>query len=112
MIKITVILDADGRVRGLLIKGHAGYDEYGRDIVCAAVSALTETAVLGIEEVAGIKISPIKKEGYFYLTLPEDASEEKLYKADVILDTMVLGLKDIARTYPAHVKFETRKGGV
>ena len=23
------------------VKGHAGYDEYGRDIVCSAVSVLT-----------------------------------------------------------------------
>ncbi|MDN5332589.1 MAG: uncharacterized protein PWP45_1814 [Tepidanaerobacteraceae bacterium] len=113
MIRITVTLDENERVRELSLKGHAGYAEYGRDIVCAAVSALVETAVLGLENVAEIRIFPVKKEGYFYLTLPENEEEQKLFKAFIILETTVLGLKDIARTYPAHVKFETRrKGGV
>lgn len=112
MIRITVTLDENERVRELLIKGHAGYDEYGRDIVCAAVSALAETAVLGLERVAEVRIFPVKKEGYFYVALPEEAGEDELYKAFVILDTTVLGLEDIARTYPAYVKLEIRKGGV
>ncbi|SHM61824.1 hypothetical protein SAMN05660826_01474 [Caldanaerovirga acetigignens] len=113
MIKITVTLDENERVRELSLKGHAGYAEYGRDIVCAAVSALVETAVLGLENVAKIRIFPIKKEGYFHLVLPENEQEEKLSRASVILETTVLGLKDIARSYPAYVKLETRrKGGV
>ncbi|ADL07530.1 ribosomal-processing cysteine protease Prp [Thermosediminibacter oceani] len=112
MIKATVVLDARGRVRELLIRGHAGYAEYGKDIVCAAVSALAETAVLGIEEVAGVNVSPVKREGYFHLTIPEDESEDKLARVGIILDTIVIGLKDIAKTYPSHIKVETKRGGV
>ncbi|TYP57590.1 ribosomal-processing cysteine protease Prp [Thermosediminibacter litoriperuensis] len=112
MIKVTVVLDARGKIRELLIRGHAGYAEYGKDIVCAAVSALAETAVIGIEEVAGVNASLVKREGYFHLTVPQDDSEEKLSKAGIIIDTIVLGLKDIARTYPSHIKVETKRGGV
>jgi uncharacterized protein YsxB (DUF464 family) len=34
------------------VKGHAGYAPHGQDIVCAAVSAILQTAVLGLESVA------------------------------------------------------------
>jgi hypothetical protein len=32
--------------------GHAGYAEYGKDIVCAAISTIMQTALLGIQAVA------------------------------------------------------------
>lgn len=31
------------------IKGHANSNEYGKDIVCAGVSAVVQTALLGLE---------------------------------------------------------------
>lgn len=34
------------------IDGHAGYAEYGNDIVCAAVSAILQTAQLGLIKLA------------------------------------------------------------
>jgi len=38
-----------------LNQGHAGYGRSGKDIVCAAVSALAYTAAGALEELAGIK---------------------------------------------------------
>ena len=32
------------------VKGHAGYDEYGKDIVCAAVSVLTVNMANSVEK--------------------------------------------------------------
>lgn len=34
------------------IKGHAGYDEYGKDIVCAAISTIFQLSVLGYYKLA------------------------------------------------------------
>lgn len=34
------------------VSGHAGHAAYGEDIVCAAVSAIVQTALLGLEAVA------------------------------------------------------------
>lgn len=34
------------------VVGHAEYDEYGKDIVCAGVSAIVQTAILGLEAIA------------------------------------------------------------
>lgn len=48
MIRIIATL-ADGRTR-LDVEGHEGHVEDGR--ICAAVSAITQTALLGLEEIA------------------------------------------------------------
>lgn len=48
MIRIQAVL-ADGRFR-LDVNGHEGHIQEGR--VCAAVSAITQTALLGLEEIA------------------------------------------------------------
>jgi uncharacterized protein YsxB (DUF464 family) len=34
------------------MKGHAGYAEYGQDIVCASVSAIIQTALLGLQAIS------------------------------------------------------------
>lgn len=33
---------------GVFITGHAGFDEPGKDIVCSAVSAILQTAQIGL----------------------------------------------------------------
>ena len=43
-----------GRFCGLSVSGHSGYAEAGGDIVCAAVSAITELTANGITEIAGV----------------------------------------------------------
>lgn len=50
MIKINV--NAESGNMTIEVKGHAGYDAHGRDIVCAGVSAILQTAVLGLEAIA------------------------------------------------------------
>ena len=41
MIKVNVSND----LKHITIKGHAGFDEYGKDIVCAAVSSIVTTSI-------------------------------------------------------------------
>ena len=47
--------DQDGRITGFSCSGHSGYAEEGSDIVCAAISALTQGAVIGLKEVIGLE---------------------------------------------------------
>ena len=50
MIRVTVYRRAaDQTVKGLRVFGHAGYAEYGSDIICAAVSALVTNLVNSLE---------------------------------------------------------------
>lgn len=50
MIRITVAREGDTHT--LTITGHAGAAPKGQDIVCAWVSAVYQTALLGLEAVA------------------------------------------------------------
>jgi len=106
MIRVKAKRHTQGGFEFLEISGHAQYAEYGKDIVCAGVSALAETAVLGLEQVAHIKPIVKKREGYFLLKLPDDVQMDALTKAAVILDTVFLGLADISKSYPTNVRIE------
>ena len=52
MVSIGIQRNSDGQVIGCHMSGHAGYDDHGFDIVCAAVSVLSATAMLGLTQIA------------------------------------------------------------
>lgn len=104
MIKVSLSLTVSPA--SFEIKGHSGYAEEGRDLVCAAVSAVSQTALLGLLKVCGINVNYEARDGYLKVVLPDGISEEKRQKAEVILLTMREGLKDIADGYPRFVKLE------
>ncbi len=86
---------------GFTVQGHAGFAEHGQDIVCAGVSALTQGALLGLQDVLGDRVSFRKQPGYLevYVGL-EDARE---IAPRTILRTLELGLLSIAKAYPGHI---------
>lgn len=94
------------RIRRLSVKGHAGFAEYGRDIVCAAVSVLAQTAVLALRMIAGLEPKVRLDQGLLEISLPARASHEAEAKAFVILDTVALGLAEIAKEHPRYVSIE------
>ena len=81
------------------ISGHAGYAEPGKDIVCAAVTALTQTLIQSIENLTDDKIeyriSPGKAE-IEYRNLSE--------KSKTLVDSFFVGICLIAEEFPEHVK--------
>jgi len=95
--KVTVFQDSEGKRKGFSVSGHAGYAKSGKDIVCAAVSILTENTVNSIEALAGQKpdvFAVNEKEGFLYFRLKQVSKESAL-----LLDSMVLGLQSIAEEY-------------
>jgi uncharacterized protein YsxB (DUF464 family) len=93
MIKIKIWRN-EGRITACEIAGHAGADEKGKDIVCAAVSALAETALLGLGRYAGARLDYKVSRRPALLTFAlKDAPSDK---TDAILETMLLGLAEIA----------------
>ena len=76
------------------VKGHAGYDEYGKDIVCAAVSVLTVNMANSVGKFTddSFKGSVDEKTGQFIFHFT--GTESKL-----LMDSLILGLTDIAESY-------------
>lgn len=91
---------ADGNTHTLSVSGHAGYDEYGKDIVCAGVSALVQ-ALIGWAENNPHTVSHIYvDDGDVLITCKggEDVS--------AVFYMTAIGLKGMANSYPAHVEIE------
>ncbi|MEG2159331.1 MAG: ribosomal-processing cysteine protease Prp, partial [Clostridia bacterium] len=90
----------NGSIVRVTSSGHAGYRD-GEDIVCAGISTILQTALLGLLSVAGInvKFDRDEEEGFLQFTLPEDMSREQRHDADVILGTMLCGLTDFYQEY-------------
>jgi uncharacterized protein YsxB (DUF464 family) len=109
MIKVTLWRDEGDRPVGFFVCGHAGYRPRGQDIVCAAVSALAQAAVMGLEEFLSIMPEVDIGEGRLKCLLPENLSPADGDKAEIILGTLELGLKAIAESYGRFVQVKTRR---
>lgn len=97
----------DGHIVSLTADGHTGYGVEGEDIVCAALSSIIQTALLGVMQVAGVNVKFEKKdeEGYLQFTLP--TLEPQLRRdADMILDTMLLGISDLYESYSDFIELK------
>lgn len=110
MIQIAIWKNSFSEVRALEVKGHAGQAPYGKDIVCAAVSALTQTAVLALEKEVKEGFELKKRQGYIYLEITTKNRKEK-EKAVLILSTICFGLEEIGRDYQSYVSVEYKTMG-
>lgn len=99
MIRVNVN-KKDGKIKTIKVKGHAGYDEYGKDIICASVSSIVTTTVNGI-----LKLDED------YLTFKDNGSIEiKILKhdktVDILLDNMIELLTELKTKYKKYIKIE------
>ena len=87
--------------------GHAGYARFGKDIVCAAVSALTATFINSVDELTDSKISveADEKTGYMDVRVV-DYNEDDV---QLLFKSLELGLKEIAKQYNRNVKLTNRR---
>lgn len=106
MTKIT-IFKKDDIIWSYQVKGHSGFAEEGRDIVCCAVSTATQMTLVGLKEVLKLKVESIIEDGFLQVRLLDGDENNK--DAQILLNTMFLTLQDIAKNYAKNVKMEVRK---
>ncbi|HPF84373.1 MAG TPA: ribosomal-processing cysteine protease Prp [Aminivibrio sp.] len=102
MTEISVGLQA-GRKVAIVAAGHTGFSERGSDVVCAGVSALVQALYYGFHEVLKqkeLRSSVDKKNAKMSLDWAECPASE----VDVLAETIIGSLKEIARVYPDHVR--------
>ena len=100
MITSQLERNRDRQFFGFIISGHAEYSEAGSDIVCAAVSALSQTALLGLLHYIPRDVTYHMDEENGFLTVRVEKYSEI---SQVIFHTMVLGLEQIVQQYPSYV---------
>ena len=81
------------------VKGHSGYEEIGKDIVCASVSSIVTTTVNAIIRFDESSINYKVDEGYMFI---EIIKHDKY--TDILLENMVSLLKELETKYKKNVK--------
>lgn len=104
-ITIEIIRDSSKAITGFRVTGHANTAPHGQDIVCAAVSALTQTAVVGLERHLGRRIRLEMASGRLEVEL-ENAPDDL---TGAVLETMLLGLKEIVKINPKSVRISEHR---
>ena len=83
----------------IIIKGHADYDDYGKDIVCPSVSSIVITTVNAILEID--RDAVIYKEEKDILTIELLKQDEIIIK---LINNMINLLKELSNNYPKNIK--------
>lgn len=105
MVKVKVKRGQDNHPVSVEVSGHALAAPCGSDIVCAAVSVLTQTVIFAIDDFLGIKPPLRMEEGYLFLSVPFEIESDKKEKLFLLLETMLLGLKETAASYPRYLDY-------
>ena len=75
-----------GEYQRLTCKGHAGYADYGKDIVCASISCLVINTINSLDELVHEKME---------ITTEESLSDQ----GKLLMDSLILGLQNIVSDY-------------
>ena len=103
---VTFYRRNDGKLTGYRGEGHAGYAESGSDIVCAAVSALTQSTLNGLRSVlkAPVMYEVDDQSAFVEVRLTPEATREQTEQAQLLLVTLQEGLQALAQAYPRNVR--------
>lgn len=84
----------------ITIDGHAGFDDLGHDVVCAAVSSIVNTTIEAISSFDKDAIDVKSKSGHVTINIlkHDDITE-------VLLGNMQACIEDVRRQYPNNIKY-------
>jgi uncharacterized protein len=109
MLQIIIYRNKEEKILGYKAEGHCGFEDEGKDIVCSGASTLLQVAVLGLSKYCNIKPQVEISKGNLTCIVSEikDISEER--DSQVILETMLLGLREIEKQYPEYITVEEKE---
>ncbi len=102
MIRVTLFKRDKGYI-GFEVKGHARFADYGKDIVCASVSILTQNCINSLGDVLKAKVDFKQEDDGYARIYVLDKDEEILDKASLLIESMNHGLTWLSDTYPKYV---------
>ena len=95
---IKIIINGDDRINSIEIKGHANFNDYGKDIVCASVSSIATTTVNALLRLnKDIKFE--SDEGYLMITI--NSHDEVV---DELINNMINLLEQLQNQYKKNIK--------
>ncbi|AVP37241.1 cysteine protease [Staphylococcus felis] len=106
MINVDISLNDEGQVTDVIMTGHAGFAEYGQDIVCAGATAVLFGSVNAIMGLTSEKpdIDYDDDGGYFHVRTIDTSNEQ----AQLILQAMIVSLQTIEDEYSDYIKLNLK----
>jgi uncharacterized protein YsxB (DUF464 family) len=99
---ILVDFAEDGKGVSLSVSGHSYHSDPGKDIVCAAISALIQTFAGGVESELAAELSGHFETGDCDLRIEVNESQQQRLKD--VYKVFKFGFRKIAESYPEQVK--------
>ena len=98
MTDITFYKTTAGEYQGFVCDGHAGYADYGEDIVCASISVLVINTINSLEHITREKmnVEADEESGIIRCHLMNQPLKET---SKALMDSLVLGLTQIEKQY-------------
>ncbi|WP_345967326.1 ribosomal-processing cysteine protease Prp [Pseudothermotoga sp.] len=90
---------SNGHYVSFCIEGHSGYDIKGKDIVCAAVSALAQHTARSLTKYCGAIVE--KKQAKLNVLLPQPSEF-----SDILVRELHESIEDIHSQYPQNLSVE------
>ena len=100
MIKVKLIKDSNNVTKEITIKGHALYDDIGKDIVCASVSSTIITSINASLLINEDSLLYNNDHGLHIKILSFDNVTTK------IIDNMISNLKELEKAYPKNIQIK------
>ncbi len=103
MIQVRVHTSGEAHFAGLEVRGHAELSAAGTDILCAAVSVLTENLGTGLRELLDIPLEIRKSKGFYSFQLEERYRDAR---TDLLFSSALLGIQILSDQYPGRLQLE------
>ena len=101
MIKVK-LTKKSGIIKNITVKGHALYDDFGKDIVCAAVSSTIITSVNASLLIDENSLSYLESNGLNINILIDDEVTTK------IINNMITNLLELEKAYHNNIKIKEK----
>ena len=103
MINIDLLINKKDEIVGFEIEGHAEYDEYGKDLVCSAVTILAYSCVNSLDKYTdGVNFSDDEITMSVCIDYPNRDTE-------VIFEYFKTGIETLLGNYSSYVKLNYKE---
>ena len=97
MIDVAVNRNKNGEFTSFICNGHADFAEYGKDIVCSAVSLLVINTVNSLDEITHepMDVKGDEQQGLITCKFRKPLQDS----SKILVESMILGLQNIEKQY-------------
>ncbi|MCD8120237.1 MAG: ribosomal-processing cysteine protease Prp [Lachnospiraceae bacterium] len=105
MIRVVFYRNSNGTWKGFSVKGHAGYAEAGKDIVCAAVSALVINTLNSLEAFTDDSVLTEMKDGLAAMKFTSVPGSS----ATLLMNSLEIGLQNIRKDHDRFIQIQYKE---